>query len=439
MNTIDNTNDSATPTIDQDPVKALITSRPGFNAVKPAQQTSATKINDFIYMSEGTSNAYMVTTSLGRVIINTGMGFEALTHKKVFDQVCAGPTPYILLTQGHVDHVGGVKQFKTPETQVIAQQNNAECQRDDERIKTVRVNQAYIWFQQVIDNAISIAASNPEVLLQDKPAPDITFEDKYRIELGGIEFELMATPGGETIDSCVIWLPQHKILFSGNVFGPLFPHFPNINTLRGDKYRFLEPYLMSLNRVKELEPELLITGHFSPIEGKELIRSCLDRLEQAVTFVHRQTLAGMSEGKDIWTLMREVKLPAELQVGEGYGQVSWAVRTLWESYMGWFKARHTSELYPTQAHDIYAELVNLAGIDAVIELARKKLSTGETEKALHLAEAALTSQADNKKALELTRDVHLALLERVHYNNFWEKGWLETQLKKIDAALGGRV
>lgn len=67
--------------------------------------------------------------------------------------------------------------------------------------------------------------------MQDKPVVDVSFDETYYFELGDVQFEVIATPGGETVDSCVVWLPQHKILFSGNVFGPLFPHFPNINTI----------------------------------------------------------------------------------------------------------------------------------------------------------------------------------------------------------------
>jgi hypothetical protein len=63
--------------------------------------------------------------------------------------------------------------------------------------------------------------------------------------------------------------------------------------------------------------------HFAPVEGRELIRACLDRLEAAVEFVHTRTLAGMNEGKDVFKLMREVELPPEPHVGPGFGQGSW--------------------------------------------------------------------------------------------------------------------
>jgi alkyl sulfatase BDS1-like metallo-beta-lactamase superfamily hydrolase len=264
----------------------------------------------------------------------------------------------------------------------------------------------------------------------------VSFDDRYDLELGGLRVELHATPGGETIDSCVAWLPQHRVLFSGNVFGPLFPHFPNFNTIRGDRYRQVEPYLESLRRVRAFEPELLITGHFEPIRGRALIRACLDRLEAAVDYVHTRTLAGMNDGRDVFTLMREIELPDELYVGQGYGKVSWAVRTIWETYMGWFKARATSELYATQPIEIADDLVRLAGLERVVELGRARLASGDCERAMLVAEAALTHDARDAGALRLAIDANRALLERSGRENFWETGWLETQIRTLEKTLG---
>ncbi|MEE8556780.1 MAG: hypothetical protein V3T14_02725 [Myxococcota bacterium] len=36
--------------------------------------------------------------------------------------------------------------------------------------------------------------------------PTLTFEDRLDLEIGGTRFELLATPGGETRDSMVVWL-----------------------------------------------------------------------------------------------------------------------------------------------------------------------------------------------------------------------------------------
>ena len=75
--------------------------------------------------------------------------------------------------------------------------------------------------------------------------------------------------------------------------------------------------------------------------------------------------------------MRDIRLPPELRVGEGYGKVSWAVRTLWETYVGWFKLQSTTELYPDSAPAALAELVDAAGIDATLDRAEAALARGD--------------------------------------------------------------
>ncbi len=421
-----------------DPVRRLCTERPDFFSVRPAHAAAAQPVTDRIWLSPGLSNAYMVLTSAGRVIVNTGMGLEAPVHKRVFDAVCPGPTPCIVLTQGHVDHVGGVGLFREPGTRLIAQRRLPECQRDDERIKIVRQAQAAVWFREVFAAAASTGPARP-AFVQDVPRADVEFDDSHVFEVGDTRFELYSTPGGETVDSCVVWLPQTRFLFTGNLFGPLFPHFPNFNTIRGDRYRQVEPYLQSLRRVRDLAPATLITGHFEPVIGAVLIRTCLDRLEAAVDFVHRETLAGMNRGLDIWTLMRTIELPEALFVGQGYGKVSWAVRTIWETYMGWFKSQNTSELYATQPRAIHAELVQLAGIDVVLARGRQKLEDGDPEAALLFAEAALAADSRHAGALRLSLDTHRALLERSGAANFWETGWLRDQIGRQQLALETRL
>src|ERR1700686_2600883 len=83
-----------------------------------------------------------------------------------------GPTPYILLTQGHVDHVGGVRLFREPGTALIAQCNNRACQADDARIRGVRNRQAYIWFKSAFDASAKAGAEQPAIATQDEPFPD---------------------------------------------------------------------------------------------------------------------------------------------------------------------------------------------------------------------------------------------------------------------------
>jgi alkyl sulfatase BDS1-like metallo-beta-lactamase superfamily hydrolase len=144
---------------------------------------------------------------------------------------------------------------------------------------------------------------------------------------------VISTPGGETLDSLTVWMPKERVAFTGNLFGPVFLAMPNLVTVRGDKPRLVQRYLSSLDTVRNLGAELLITGHGDPIRGTDKIRASLDKMHAAVSYVNEAVIAGMNGGKDVHTLMREIKLPDELKIGEFHGKVSWAVRAIWEEIL----------------------------------------------------------------------------------------------------------
>jgi len=416
-------------------------SRPGGFDIRPASGKEATRIYDGIWMSPGLSNSYLIVTPEGRVVINTGMGFEAPIHKALFAAVDTAPLRYILLTQGHVDHVGGVDCFKEEGTQVVAQEDNRACQADDARIRRFRVRRSAVFWAEAVSRANASERARPKgapAPVQSIPVPTLTFRDRFDFELGGWRFELWATPGGETLDSICVWLPDRGVAFVGNQFSALFPHIPNLVTLRGDRHRFVPSYIESLERVLDLEPELLVTGHFDPIRGKREIRAELERLRDAIRYVHDATVAGMNRGEDVHTLMREIRLPEHLRVGEGYGKVAWNVRAIWEGYAGWFHHRSTTELYGVPPSRVHPEIVELAGgANAVAARAARRVDAGEPLSAIHLAEMALAADPDNRAALEVMLTAHERLLEESGGENFWEVGWLRHQIAKTRATLDG--
>jgi len=416
----------------QEEVDRLIDTRPGRELLTPAYDDPAHPVVDgLVYRSGGTTASYLVLTDRGRIIVNTGMGYEAPHHKWVFDAVRPGPTHHIVTTQAHVDHVGGVDLFKEPGTTYIAQANNPACQADDRRIAGLRMRTAGIWFDTLGTDARRIAEQNPGVSMrQSQPTPDITFDERLGLNVDGLRVELLAAVG-ETVDCAVVWLPEHKVALVSNLFGPLFPHFPNLNTIRGDKYRFVEPQLATNRMVRALRPEVLVTGRHDPIIGAELIEASLERLHDAVDYVHQRTLEGFNEGRDVWTLMREIELPPELRVGQGYGKVSWAVRTFWETYVGWFKLLSTTELYPDSSGAALAELVDAAGTDAALGRAEAALARGDAVVAIRLGEAAAAATADvsgEPRLRALMAAAHRHLLEHGGDVSFWEYGWLTDQL-----------
>ena len=413
----------------------LINKRPGSLDIKPASQTKPVRINNFIYLSEGASNSYLIETTEGNILINTGLGVEAPVHKYSFDQVNKNKIKYIIYTQGHVDHVGGSGFFKeyNPEATLIAQENIIEHQSFDSLTQGGRVLNAYKFFGEMIDlmnDAIARAEKMGFKDIQSIAEPDILFKDEYKFSLGGVDVELYSVPGGETLDALLIYLPKHKILFSGNAFGPLFPHIPNFCTIRGDRIRFAIPYLEMCNKVLELKPNMLITGHFKPIEGQKLIYDEVKNLHDAVNYIHNETVEGINAGKDMYELMKEIVLPKKLSVGEGYGTVEWAIRSIYEGYTGWFRHKSTTELYAYSPQAIFSDLNNLIDKKEALKRIEDFVVGSEYLKAINLCEIIISSD-DNKEALKIYLDIHIILLKEAQKNsNRWIVKWLESEIEE---------
>ncbi len=402
--------------------------RPGADAMRPAAAEQAEQIAPGLWCSPGLSNAYLLTTSAGRVIINTGMGFEGPVHRANFDAVDSAPVRYIIFTQGHVDHVGGLDSVRDADTVVVAQQNWKLWRDDNERLIRYRANRSAFAFQDTLADGIrdiQRRLGTKHLAGQSVPVVDVDFEDAMSLEVGGRRMELISVPGGETNDSLVVWLPEERICLCGNVFGPFLGHIPNLVTMRGDRYRDALTAIASVERVRELQPELLVTGHFEPIAGQQRIHAELTRLRDAIEYIHDQTVAGMNAGKDVRTLMREITLPAEYEVGQGYGKVAWDVRAIWENYSGWFHHQSTTELYPVGFDAVAADVVELAGADALVERARAHRAEGRPVHAIHLAELVPT---DHQGAREVLRAAHEDLLSGT--TNFWERAWLTRQIAR---------
>ena len=393
------------------------------------------RINDFIVMSEGCSNSYLIETPEGSILVNTGMGYEAPVHFRNYQNLssCSDNIRYVISTQGHVDHVGGVQFFrdKNPGLQYIAQAGNEEHQTYDERLRAFRANRSAFRFLDsfVEDFGYYAEQGYTDINAQDRPSADLTFEERYEFTLGGLDVVLIGVEGAETNDSLVVWLPQHGICLTGNLFGCPFGHFPNLVTIRGDRYRDALTCADAAQTVLDLNADMILYGHHAPVVGKELIELEVTAIRDAILYVHNETVKGMNEGKDLHALMQEIQLPTECEVGQGYGKVSWSVRAIWENYAGWFHHKSTTELYSVPQSAVHADLIELAGVDALVERAGRKFDAGKSEEALHLLDIVFTEQAACEAAVTLAIAIHEKLLSET--DNFWLTGWLENQIKLL--------
>lgn len=390
-----------------------------------SDQKTALQINDAIYQAVGFGNTYLVTTPAGNVIVDTSLVTRAPQHVKLLKAVSAAPVRYIILTHGHGDHTGGVPLWKQEGTHIIAQKNHVEFMNYQKRLEGFFAKRNAAQFALRIPQPGAWAGNYAA-----KIEPTILFDEKYEFTLGGVEFQIFHTPG-ETPDHLTVWIPRYKAAFSGDNY---YESFPNIYTLRGTEPRWALDYVHSLNRVLELQPEILLPSHGPVVKGNREIAARLTRYRDAIQYVHDEVVKGMNQGKDVYTLMREVRLPANLDVGDAYGKVSWSVRGIYEGYVGWFDLNPAS-MYELPADSVYPDLVKLAGgVEAILKLAADRVKEGRSPEALRLLDVALSSDPSNRAVLEAKLSALEALVAACRNTN--ERGWLDSSVAEVRAKLG---
>jgi alkyl sulfatase BDS1-like metallo-beta-lactamase superfamily hydrolase len=379
------------------------------------------KINDAISMVPATGNVYLVKTRDGDVVIDTAIAEIAGEVKKIFDSEPHGTIKYIILTHAHADHIGGISIWREPGTQIIAQRNYVEFVHYVSRLEGFFAPRNAAAFNRGA-NAVGPWAGN----FGGKIEPNILFDETYKFTLGGVEFQLFSTPG-ETPDHLTVWIPAYKAAFIGdNYFGITTPEpnsFPNLYAIRGTKPRWALDWIHSLDTVLALKPEIVLNGHGEPIVGNAEITRRLSRYRDAIQYVHDETVKGMNAGKDVFTLMQEIKLPPKYDLTEVFGRVSWSVRGIYDGYAGWYDGNPTS-MYETPSSSVYPDLVKLAGgPEPLARLALDKIEAGKPVEALHLTDVILAYDQNNVPAL----NARIKAMEylRQHTQNRVESGWLD--------------
>ncbi|MBN49896.1 MAG: MBL fold metallo-hydrolase [Spongiibacteraceae bacterium] len=408
----------------------------GRNAGELEQIPVAAKaFNDFVYIAYGVGNTSLVHTADGNVVIDTGLPIQGAKQKRLLQELAPGRTSHVILSHAHADHSGGTRFWLEPGTEVVTAR---EFVRKQEALNEL---EPYFWNRNRL-----LYPFMPEEPPKDgamfsyggiKPTRTIRQDETYRFTQGGVRFEVISTPGAEGLDNICVWLPDHKILFTGDFFGPIFPMVPNLFTLRGEKFRPPVEYMESLEKILALEPDVIIPAHFEPVVGADDIRQKIQATLDATRYIHDQTLAGMNAGKSLWELMKDIHLPEELALTQAHGKVSWNVRSIWEYYATWFRFESTTELYPVPVSAIYSELRELAGGAApLIRKAGGHFEAGDYEKALHYIEIAVSSGVD-VDAEGLRLQVLEAMLARAyeHGANYSETGWLSARIRDSKARL----
>ncbi|MGB2377089.1 MAG: MBL fold metallo-hydrolase [Luminiphilus sp.] len=390
-----------------------------------------------VFRASGVGNTFVITTSEGNVIFDTGLVIQASEQIRQLKTVLGDFEPVkIVLSHSHADHVGGTRLWSGENTELIAHEEFEEEQRYLTELNPYLHQRNRTLFPWIPETPRTLPGMDFRGLI-----PDVRVDNDipYSFTLGGRRFEVHATPGAEGADNVVLWLPDDKVLLTGDFFGPQFPQFPNLFTMRGEKMRKPVEYMNSIDHLLNLEIETLLPSHLEPVRGANDIRAGMIKIREAVDFVHSATVSGMNAGTSLSELMVEIRLPERLLLSETHGKVSWAVKSIWEYYATWFHFDRTSELYATPQSAVLDDLAGIIDADAALSLVREKLQRNEPEQALLLLELFEGFDTDPELMtllMELRVEVLSQLRERATVTgNDYELYWLDSELEKARGAL----
>jgi glyoxylase-like metal-dependent hydrolase (beta-lactamase superfamily II)/SAM-dependent methyltransferase len=348
------------------------------------------RVTDRIYCATGyaISNVLYVITGTSVVVIDTTESAAAARACfEEFRKICPLPVSHIIYTHFHGDHIRGAKVFCTPSTQVIAHKRLPEEVAYITRMLPYRKRVTALQF------GFHLKPEQRGVTLLNEPEsgyvpPDVLFEDQYKFREGDLTFELYHTQG-ETVDHLMVWVPEERALFPGDLYYSAFPMLSN--PMRPD--RPVLNWAESLERMRALHPEYLIPSHSKPVSRAAEIDSVLANYTRAIRFVHDETVKRINEGLPLEEIRRQVRLPDDLAslpyLEERYGKVGWAVNGVFRQHTGWFSF-NASDLNPGPREHFQRALVEAAGsAAALVRRARQALREGEDQLVLELTDVVM--------------------------------------------------
>jgi len=127
--------------------------------------------------------------------------------------------------------------------------------------------------------------------------PNITFKGEMTLWLGKMEVKFLQLGRGHSKGDTVLWLPQQKVLFSGDLveYGA--------TPYTGDAY--LSDWPQTLDNIAALGPVALVPGRGDALTTPETVKAALDGTRAFVSKMYQAVKDGRAAGKDLRTIYKE--------------------------------------------------------------------------------------------------------------------------------------
>lgn len=221
------------------------------------------------YDNEGlNANIGLVVTPAGAVLIDSGATFQSA--RKIHEaakKVTMQPIKWVINTGGQDHRWLGNGYFKAQGAEILA---HANAEADMKARALEHMNALKPVLKERLDGT-------------EPTLPTHFFKDAdTRLELGGVVIEVKHRNGGHTPGDSLVWLPQKKVLFSGDV-------------VYVDRVLGLHPvsktktWLASFAVIDELQPTIIVPGHGNVTtlsqaraETRDLLKALREHIGKAV-------------------------------------------------------------------------------------------------------------------------------------------------------------
>jgi glyoxylase-like metal-dependent hydrolase (beta-lactamase superfamily II) len=248
---------------------------------------SFTRLSDhaYAYTAEGDPNSGVVIGDDAVMVIDT-QATPAMAQDVIrrIREVTDKPIKYVVLSHYHAVRVLGAAAYK-PE-HIIASQDTLDMIKErGEEDKASEIGR----FPRLFRNVESV----PPGLTW----PTLTFSGKMTLWLGKLEVQLIQLGRGHTKGDTVVWLPQDKVLFSGDLVE--FDATP----YAGDAY--FQDWPKTLDNIAALQPDKLVPGRGAALTNAAEVARGLEGTRAFVSELYAAVLAGAAAGKDLRAVYRD--------------------------------------------------------------------------------------------------------------------------------------
>ena len=272
---------------------------------------AAVRQDPFELPQEG--NCLFVVTEQGVLLFDAGgspaMGESIIAKVR---SVTKQPITHIVISHWHMDHNRGLDTIlhSFPNAEVIAHPHTREfllsvqerwLKRRMSMVPNIRkgVGEALsknldlsgrpliaperAWLEQGLKNVDQLDAENHRTVLA---APNTTITDRITFYLGGREIQLIHPANAHTAGDVILWLPQEKIVATGDVVNGPIPLNPS---------PYLNDYPGVLAQIKALGFTTLVPGHGAVLHDTAYIDLVAETLDLAKTQMKKLVAQGLAE------------------------------------------------------------------------------------------------------------------------------------------------